>query len=109
MIASFGMVVRDSTRKVWLCVVSKEENINSPLHAEIKVILFGLQVARNCLYQSLIIESNSILAINEISNKPITYCEWENIISDIHELTLEYGICRFKHIRRRAIHFFSIY
>ena len=98
-VASFGMVIRDSTGKMCLCVVSKEEKIDSPLHVEIKVVLFGLQVAHNCSYQSLTIESDSILDINEISNKQISYCEWDNIISDTDELILEYERCTFKHIR----------
>ena len=45
-IAGFGMVVRDSSGKVCFAVI-KEDNIDSPLNAEIKAILFEIEVARN--------------------------------------------------------------
>ncbi|XWS17037.1 hypothetical protein CRYUN_Cryun33cG0033200 [Craigia yunnanensis] len=63
------MVVHDSSGKVCLYGVSCEENVESALHAELKAILFGLEVARSHFSESLVIESDSLLAITEISKK----------------------------------------
>ena len=97
----FGMVVRDARGEVRLCAVSREDNINSAMHAELfKVILFGLEVTQNNFSEPLIVESDSLLVITEISKKNDSLCEWDGIISDILKLSLEGGSCRFNHIRR---------
>ena len=41
-IVSFGMVIADFSGTVRLCVVTKDDNVESSLHAEIKAVLFGL-------------------------------------------------------------------
>ena len=43
--ASLGMEVCDYLGAVHLCVVTRVEEIESSLHAEIKTILFGLELA----------------------------------------------------------------
>ena len=65
----WGLVVRNNTWSVLLCAVMKVANIESLLHAELKAILFGLEVALyNCLL-SLMIESDSLLGIQEITKQ----------------------------------------
>ena len=34
-------------------------------------------------------ESDSLIAVNEISKKKASFCEWDNIISDILQLSVE--------------------
>ena len=43
--ASFGMVVQDHLGSMLLYVMTKVDGIVSPLHVEIKVLLFGLELA----------------------------------------------------------------
>ncbi|XWS60856.1 hypothetical protein CRYUN_Cryun07bG0073600 [Craigia yunnanensis] len=69
------MVVRDSTTKVCLCPVSCEDNIESGLHAKLKAILFGLEVARTHFSKFLFIESGSFLTISKISKANASFCE----------------------------------
>ncbi|XWS69079.1 hypothetical protein CRYUN_Cryun04dG0148800 [Craigia yunnanensis] len=100
--ARYGMVVRDSTGKICLCAVSKEEDANTVLHAELKAILFGLKIACNNFTETLIVESDSLLAINKIRKQHDTLCEWGSLITDIVDKSLDYGTCYFHHICRSA-------
>ncbi|XWS37774.1 hypothetical protein CRYUN_Cryun19dG0073900 [Craigia yunnanensis] len=43
--ASLAMVVRDHLGEVHICAATRVENIESPLQAELKAILFGLKEA----------------------------------------------------------------
>ena len=96
------MVVRDYLGSVLLCVVTRVDSIKSPLHAEIKVILFGLKVALENSFLSLMVENDSLLAIQEILKQPGSFCVWEGIISDIIDHSLDCNLCKFHHIRRTA-------
>lgn len=91
------MVIRDSSGIVQLCAVTK---VDLPLHSEIKTILFGLEIARNNSFLSLIVESDSLIAVQEISKKQVSYCERESLILDIMDLSLEFQSCNFIYIRR---------
>ena len=66
----------------------REDNIDSALHAELKAILFGLEVSRNNFSEPIIVESDSLLSITEISMKNNSFCEWDGIISDSLDLSL---------------------
>ena len=65
-VATLGMVVRDSTGSISLAAVTKIENVESPLHAEFLAILFRLEVARSDSFQSIMVESDSLLIIQKI-------------------------------------------
>ncbi|XWS46691.1 hypothetical protein CRYUN_Cryun14cG0089800 [Craigia yunnanensis] len=84
------MVVRDARGRVYLNAVSREDNIESALHAELKATLFGLQVTRNLYIEKITIESDSLLAIRELSKNDIC-CVCDGIISDILDFSLEDG------------------
>ena len=78
--------------------------VESALHAELKALLFGLEVTRRYFSKSLIIESDSLLAIKEVSKKIESFCSWSSIILDITEISLGYGSCNFNFVRRDANH-----
>ena len=59
------------------------ENIQSLLQAELLAICFGLQLSRSYNFTSVLIESDSLLAVNEISNQSTMMSEWGSIIADI--------------------------
>ena len=101
-IAGLGMVLRDSSSNVMLSAVTKIDRVDSPLHAEIKAILFGMEVAWANSFSSLIVESDSLIAIQEISKNQESFCEWESIISDIMDLSLLCSNCSFHSIKRSA-------
>ena len=101
-VASLGMVVRNDTGTICLWAIMKICNVESPLHAELKAITFGLEVTRDNSFLSILVESDSLLAIQEILKHQRSFCQWESIISDITDMSLEYGHCRFNHIRRYA-------
>ena len=100
--AGLGMVVRDHMGEVHLCAVTRVENIESPLHAELTAILFGIKEAVSIKHPYLIVESDSLMAVREIEKQRESFCEWESIILDILEISREFWSCKFSHTRRSA-------
>ena len=62
------------------------------LKSEYLTILFGLEEGRSSLFQSIIIEIDSLLAIREIGNGVESFSEWFSIISDIIQLVMSMGM-----------------
>ena len=100
--ANLGMVVRDSSGTVQVCAVTKVDNIDSALQAELRAILFGLEIAQENLLTPLTVESDSLVAVKEILKGKETFCEWECIIADICDLAREFERCNFCFINRTA-------
>ncbi|XWS68772.1 hypothetical protein CRYUN_Cryun04dG0121000 [Craigia yunnanensis] len=74
--------------------------IDSPLHAELRAILFGLEVAINNSYLSILIESDSLVAVQEVRKQQEIFCMWEGIISHIGDLSRDGTACSLIHVRR---------
>ncbi|XWS24889.1 hypothetical protein CRYUN_Cryun27aG0023800 [Craigia yunnanensis] len=100
--ARLGMVVRDNTGVILLYVMTKVAGMESHLHAELKAIPFGFEMAFNNPLLSLGIDSDSLLAIQEIKKQNENFFVWECIISDIIGLAMECSSCSFNHVRRSA-------
>ncbi|XVF26730.1 hypothetical protein REPUB_Repub14bG0043500 [Reevesia pubescens] len=60
------MVARNNNGVVMLSVVTKERFVNFVIYAEIKAILFGIKLVMQQGFDSLMIESDTSLAISEI-------------------------------------------
>ena len=50
----------------------------------------------------LLVESASLVAIQEVTKGQGSFCEWENIILDIVNISLECRSCSFSHVKRSA-------
>ena len=96
------MVVRDSSGSLRLSAVTKTDKIQSSFHAELKAILFGLEIACTYSFSSLTVENDSLLAFLEIKKYPESLCEWGSIVSDIKDLSAQYELCEFHFVRRSA-------
>ncbi|XWS16948.1 hypothetical protein CRYUN_Cryun33cG0025600 [Craigia yunnanensis] len=70
------MVIRNADAEVCLSAVTKVEGIMSSFQAEILAILFGLQVANEKDFMDIQVESDCLVAINEISRKQESLSEW---------------------------------
>ena len=101
-IATLGMVVCDSIGTISLATVTKTDNIVSALHAEFLAILFGLEVIQSSSFIDILVESDSFLAIQEILKQKSSFCEWECLISNIIDLSMEFISCKFSHVKRLA-------
>ena len=62
----------------------------------------GLEINGDNFTGAIIVESDSLLAINEILKQQDILCELGSLISDIIDLSMNYGTCIFTHIRRSA-------
>ena len=65
-IASLGMVVRNDIGAIRLCAVMKTCNVESPLQADAKAVAFGLEIAKGNSFPFILVESDSLLVIQEI-------------------------------------------
>ena len=99
--ACLSLVVRDHQGLPHLCAATRVNNVDSALHAEFKAILFGLTKASKFQFLSVLLESDSLIAIKEIK-KQISFCEWEGIISDVIDMSSKFQSCSFYHVRRVA-------
>ncbi|XWS28183.1 hypothetical protein CRYUN_Cryun25bG0043700 [Craigia yunnanensis] len=74
-------------------------NIVSALHAKLFAISFGLKIAWDNSFPSIMVESDSLLAIQEVTKHQEPFCEWGSLISDIMELSSNFQIFSFHHIK----------
>ena len=74
--ASLGAVVRDADEQVCLTAVTRSEEVVSSFQAEIKAILFGLQLINEQHVKDLLVESDCLMAIKEIESKEESLSEW---------------------------------
>ena len=91
-----GMVVRDMRAEVCLSIVTRLEDIVSPLKSEIKAILFGLQLVKKMNMQNIQVKSDSLIKVKKISKRDESYCEWDGLLSDNLELSLDFNSCFFQ-------------
>ena len=98
--ATLGMVLRDHTGSILLSAVKRVGEVECPLQAELLAILFGLEECRSQLLQSLIIESDSLLAVREIEIRHESFSERFSIILDIIHVAQHYTGRQFCHISR---------
>ncbi|XVF75979.1 hypothetical protein PTKIN_Ptkin13bG0230800 [Pterospermum kingtungense] len=67
-IATCGMVVRNFARVCLISAITKLPGVSSPLLAEMKAILFGLQLVHAERVLRLVVETDSLMAIKENTN-----------------------------------------
>ncbi|XVF56598.1 hypothetical protein PTKIN_Ptkin06aG0133800 [Pterospermum kingtungense] len=80
-----GIVIRDFQGKVLCFAVCQNEGMLSPLQAELNAILEGLILEEAQGYGSIVIESDSLVAIYEI-HKRNSQCLWFSILVNIFSL-----------------------
>ncbi|XVF30871.1 hypothetical protein REPUB_Repub16aG0095000 [Reevesia pubescens] len=97
-----GMAVRDSFGSVLLNGISSERLVGSVLHAEIKVILWGLKEAAQHGFAPLIVESDSSLAVKEIQKGDASFWEGSALILEILKWANLCTSCVFQHVKRPA-------
>ncbi|XVE95072.1 hypothetical protein REPUB_Repub02eG0064800 [Reevesia pubescens] len=96
------MVVRDFNGNVLLSGVSGERLVQTTMHAEVKAILWGIKEAVHNGFDSLIVESDSLLAILEIQKAEASYWDEAALIFDILKWATFCTFCHFHHVKRSA-------
>ena len=99
-VARLGIVVRDSRGEVLWCAMEKVTMVYSPLQAELMAILFGIHEMTGSPFQDIEVESDSLLAINEVENTNQSLCAWEGISMDIRRCAQDFRNCKFSFICR---------
>ncbi|XVF04115.1 hypothetical protein REPUB_Repub05bG0054000 [Reevesia pubescens] len=67
MFAKLGVVLREHHGSVLLSGVATRNFVSDPLHAEILAIKWGLELAVGHNFNEVLIETDSLLALNEIN------------------------------------------
>ncbi|XVF86432.1 hypothetical protein PTKIN_Ptkin18bG0039400 [Pterospermum kingtungense] len=91
--ASLGVVARNSRDKVLFSVAEKWWSTTTFLQAEFLAISKGLCAAKEFHFQSVIHESDYLLAINEINRHGSSCSEWGGLTIDILEATHNFQHC----------------
>ena len=63
-------------------------------------ILFGLQLGNEMNLQQVIVESDCLIAVNELQKEKASFCECASIFQDIQDLSFEFVSCSFGHVNR---------
>ena len=76
------------------------KGIQSPLQAELLAILYGLKLASENGFQSILVETDSRIAMSEITKNSSSFCSWGSIISDILMYSADCAKCTFNYVKR---------
>ncbi|XVF12979.1 hypothetical protein REPUB_Repub08aG0167000 [Reevesia pubescens] len=103
-VAGLGSVLRDCGGNILSSAVTKERLTQSVLHAEVKAILFGLRLVFQQGYEAIVVESDSSLAVTEVSKKGDSFWDGNAITLEILRFARLFVSCRFEYVKRQANH-----
>ena len=90
-VAFLGMVARNESGDFCVCAIMKTDKVDSTLQAELMAIAFGLKMAMEISLPFVCVESDFLMAIQEILKHHDSFCLWKSIISDIFDLSMRFG------------------
>lgn len=97
--ASVAMVARDHQGSIICCATSIFSHVSSVLHGELLAIHFGVTWAISCSMESIIVETDSLLATLELQKGYSSSSKLGAIIIDILNTCAPLS-CNFIHVRR---------
>ena len=97
-LAKLAFVLRNDQGHIILSGITTMTGIHSPLGAELMAISFGLEQVKEHNDMTILIESDSLLAIKEIQKGTSTLCQWGSIIDAILQDAAEFYDFQFIHI-----------
>ena len=79
--AKLGVVCKDSVG-VHFSAHGTRKGVQMPLQAELLAMLFGWEIALDKGYKNILLETDSLIAVNEIEKGFLSLCERGNIVFD---------------------------
>ncbi|XWS36354.1 hypothetical protein CRYUN_Cryun20dG0078000 [Craigia yunnanensis] len=98
-------VCRDSAGNVYMFAVSKRKAVQNPLQAELLAILFGLEMSLEQGFTCIQVESDSLVAVQEIRKRSDSLCKWGSLIADVCALSRRSEEFSLNHVKRAANRF----
>ncbi|KAF5478058.1 hypothetical protein F2P56_004648, partial [Juglans regia] len=98
--AGVGVILRDDKGEVILSACKKENDINDHLEIELIAILRGLQICLPLGIPQLVIESDSLLLVDEIQNDKAPRSLHGNLVTQIKQLMQRLQKCFIQHSGR---------
>ena len=97
-----GLVTRHDLGNILISALFKVDRANTVLHVKVLAILQGLRVVKEKNYRKVIVESNSLIALNLLKTGDEVMWEGESVVLDALDIAGSCDICLFKHIKREA-------
>ncbi|XP_041009377.1 uncharacterized protein LOC121253432 [Juglans microcarpa x Juglans regia] len=95
--AGVGFILRNSKAEVIFSASKKENDINDPIEIELLAILRGLQFCIPLGISHLVIESDSILMVNEVQSDSLSRSLHGNLVQQIKQVMLRFPSCSIQH------------
>lgn len=99
--AGVGLILRDSEGKVLMAVIKKDTDVMEPLEIELIAILKGFQLCIPLGLQSLCIEIDSLILVQELTRSKLSNSMYENVVEGIKQLKSILP-CSIVHINRET-------
>ncbi|XVF36672.1 hypothetical protein REPUB_Repub19eG0077500 [Reevesia pubescens] len=100
--ARLGVVARNCSGEVMFFAVEVKENVTSALVAELLAIWIGMILAKEWNIRSIIIESECMVAANEVNKFENSLVERGCLVEDIKDLSSFFNYCNIFHTRKSA-------
>ncbi|XP_042939414.1 uncharacterized protein LOC122274444 [Carya illinoinensis] len=84
--ADVGMLLRNDRGVVLFSASKKENGVTDPMEVELLAILRGLQLCILMGIPDLVIESDSLMLVEELNNSSESRSAWGNLVHEVKEL-----------------------
>ncbi|KAF5454765.1 hypothetical protein F2P56_024405 [Juglans regia] len=95
-----GLLLRNSKAEIIFSTSKKENDVNDPIEIEMLAILRGLRFCFPLGISHLVIESDSLLMVNEVQSDSISRSLQGNMVQQIKQLMLRFPCCSIQHNSR---------
>ncbi|XP_042974648.1 uncharacterized protein LOC122306281 [Carya illinoinensis] len=98
--ASIGVILRDCKGKVLMSVSKREHEVNNAIRIKMLAILRGLQLSAHLGIHHLIVESDSLILVQELQESEPSMSMVGNVIKDTKKLKNCFQSCEVRHVGR---------
>ncbi|KAF5445095.1 hypothetical protein F2P56_034173 [Juglans regia] len=95
-----GVIFRDSEGTVLLVASMKESEVGDPAEIEMVAMLRGLQLCIPMGIEKLILESDSLLMVNQMNEDTKPWSLFGNIIKETRQFSTRFKSCIVQHVGR---------
>ncbi|XP_035543587.1 uncharacterized protein LOC118347674 [Juglans regia] len=100
--AGIGAILRHSSGRVLMAVISLEDVVAEPIQVELLALLRGLQFCVSLGIEKIQVESDCSLAIEALHQGNIDISKFGGIYFEIKELASHFGDCMFRYVYRET-------
>ncbi|KAF5463849.1 hypothetical protein F2P56_013977 [Juglans regia] len=95
--AGVGVILKNTSSEVIMVANMKENGVNDPMEIELLAIFKGLQICIPMGIDELIIESDSLLIVNELIEACEPTSAWGNLVFEVKNMMKMFPSCSIQH------------